>query len=105
MLIISLHPFAAHFIAEHYEFINRMETYDYIGWANFFILNIGYHTEHHDFPMIPWTRLPLLRKMAPEYYETLPVHTNYLMTLWAYIFDIKIGPFSRISRKLYRAPI
>lgn len=51
-----------------------METYDYIGWANFFILNIGYHTEHHDFPMIPWTRLPLLRKMVPEYYENLPCH-------------------------------
>ncbi|CAD8132914.1 unnamed protein product [Paramecium pentaurelia] len=95
---LSVHPFAVHLIAEHYEFINRMETYDYIGWANFFVLNIGYHTEHHDFHMIPWTRLPLLRKMVPEYYENLPCHTNYVNTLLAYIFDGYMGPFSRIVR-------
>lgn len=90
---------AAHLIAEHYEFVNRMETYDYIGWVNFFILNIGYHTEHHDFPMIPWTRLPLVRKTAPEYYENLPTHSNYFMVSFNYAFDGYMGPFSRIIRK------
>lgn len=73
-----IHPCAGHVIAEHYEFLNRLETYDYIGIVNFFNLNVGYHTEHHDFPMIPWTRLPLVRKIAPEYYENLPYHTSYV---------------------------
>lgn len=88
-----------HLIAEHYEFINRMETYDYIGWANVVNVNVGYHIEHHDFPMIPWTRLPLLRKMAPEFYENLPYHTNYYKVILQYIFDKYMGPFSRISRE------
>lgn len=94
----SIHPFAGHLIAEHYEFINKLETYDYIGWINFFNLNIGFHIEHHDFPMIPWARLPLLRKMAPEYYEKYPCHPNYVYTIFNYIFDKQIGPFSRIHR-------
>ena len=77
-----MHPCAGHTIAEHYEFENRLETYDYIGICNFFNFNVGYHTEHHDFPMIPWTRLPLVRKMAPEFYENLPCHTSYIKVFY-----------------------
>lgn len=95
----GFHPLAVHLIAEHYEFINRLETYNYIGWANFFIMNIGYHTEHHDFPMIPWSRLPLVRRMAPEFYEHLPCYDSYLEVAFHYVFDEFMGPFSRIIRK------
>lgn len=98
-LNFSIHPLAAHLITEHYEFINRLETYNYLGAANFLILNLGYHTEHHDFPNIPWSRLPLVKKMAPEFYDSLPYHTNYTMAILAYIFDGYMGPFSRIVRK------
>lgn len=94
-----MHPLAAHLITENYEFINRLETYNYLGIANFLILNLGYHTEHHDFPNVPWSRLPLIRKMAPEFYESIPYHTNYTMALLAYIFDGYMGPFSRIIRR------
>ena len=34
------------------------ETNDYYGWLNRIQLNIGYHNEHHDFPSVPWNRLP-----------------------------------------------
>jgi sphingolipid delta-4 desaturase len=77
-IFCSPHPCAGHTIAEHYEFQHRLETYDYIGIVNFFNINVGYHVEHHDFPMVPWTRLPLIRKMAPEFYENLPYHTSYV---------------------------
>ncbi|CAK88952.1 unnamed protein product (macronuclear) [Paramecium tetraurelia] len=96
---LSIHPLAAHLITEHYEFINRLETYNYLGIANFLILNLGYHTEHHDFPNIPWSRLPLVKKIAPEFYDQLPYHTNYTLAILAYIFDGYMGPFSRIVRK------
>ena len=36
---------------------------------NLIALNIGYHNEHHDFPDVPWSRLPQLKQMAPEYYD------------------------------------
>ena len=40
---IGPHPAAAHIIAEHYEFIEGQETYDYFGVWNIFNLNLGYH--------------------------------------------------------------
>jgi sphingolipid delta-4 desaturase len=40
---IGPHPAAIHIIAEHYEFIKGMESYDYIGIWNIFNLDVGYH--------------------------------------------------------------
>jgi sphingolipid delta-4 desaturase len=78
----SLHPLAGNLIAEHYEFLNRLETYDYLGVINYVNLNIGYHVEHHDFPQIPWTRLPIVRKMAPEFYDRYPFHSSYMRVFY-----------------------
>ena len=47
---MGLHPMAMHTIAEHYEFVKGQESFDYLGIANIFNLNLGYHIEHHDFP-------------------------------------------------------
>ncbi|KAL4449331.1 hypothetical protein ABPG74_015713 [Tetrahymena malaccensis] len=94
---MGLHPMAMHTIAEHYEFVKGQESYDYIGIANFFNLNLGYHIEHHDFPQVPWRLLPKVRAMAPEFYENIPVHTSYLRVGLAYLFDDDLGPFARID--------
>jgi len=100
LLGLGLHPSAGHFIAEHYEFTKGQETYSYYGFWNFFNFNVGYHNEHHDFPKVPWTKLPVLKKMAPEYYDTLPHYTSYVAVMWRYVFDEEIGPFARIKRKM-----
>jgi sphingolipid delta-4 desaturase len=95
---IGLHPCAGHFIAEHYEFVKGYETYSYYGICNYFNFNVGYHNEHHDFPKIPWSRLPMVRRVAPEWYEHLPHHESYCAVIYQYITDDEIGPWSRIKR-------
>lgn len=94
---LSLHPVSAHVIAEHYEFVKSQDTYSYYGWMNYINFNMGYHIEHHDFPNIPWYKLPLLRKIAPEFYDNLPQIDSYVAVIFKYIFDGSIGPWSRIS--------
>ncbi len=39
-------------------------------WLNFNQLS---HVEHHDFSRLPWTRAPLLKSIAPEFYGA-PLH-------------------------------
>jgi len=95
---LGLNPVSMHIIAEHYEFIKGQDTYSYYGPFNFTGLNIGYHIEHHDFPNIPWRKLPRLREIAPEFYNTLPTHKSYLLVMYKYIFDQDFGPWCRIAR-------
>ncbi|KAF8490368.1 fatty acid desaturase-domain-containing protein [Russula emetica] len=95
----SLHPLAGHFIAEHYVWDNlQQETYSYYGWLNILAYNVGYHNEHHDFPSIPWTRLPALRALAPEFYDTIPSHPSWPMVIVNFIRDRNVGIFARVKR-------
>jgi len=98
LLGAGLHPVAGHFIAEHYQYIKGQETYSYYGPCNLVNFNVGYHYEHHDFPKVPWSKLPLVRKIAPEFYQ-LPSYNSYIAVIFRYIWDPTIGPFSRIKRK------
>jgi len=93
----GLHPVAGHFIAEHYVFLAGQETYSYYGPLNLITFNVGYHNEHHDFPRIPGSRLPVLKKMAPEFYD-MPSYTSWTAVIWRYITDPTVGPFSRVVR-------
>ncbi|KAI0341359.1 dihydroceramide delta-4-desaturase [Trametopsis cervina] len=95
----SLHPCAGHFIAEHYLWDGlEQETYSYYGPLNVLAYNVGYHNEHHDFPSIPWTRLPALRALAPEFYDTIPSHPSWPMVIVNFIRDPEVGMFSRVKR-------
>lgn len=95
----SLHPCAGHFIAEHYLFDQYdQETWSYYGCLNYLTYNVGYHNEHHDFPSIPWTRLPALHSLANEFYKDLPQHKSWCMVTYRFIFDTDIGLFSRVKR-------
>jgi sphingolipid delta-4 desaturase len=100
LLGLGLHPSAGHFIAEHYEFVAGIETYSYYGIANYFNFNVGYHNEHHDFPKVPWSLLPRVREIAPEFYDTLPHYTSYVTEVfWPYITNPNLGVWCRIKRK------
>jgi len=109
----SLHPCAGHFIAEHYVFEKQPETarspntqlapvpetFSYYGPLNMLTYNVGLHNEHHDFPAVPWTRLPALHDMAKEFYADLPKHTSWTWVIWQFIWDNEVGMSCRVKRK------
>lgn len=96
----SLHPCAAHFIAEHYLFGGiAQETWSYYGPLNVLAYNVGYHNEHHDFPSVPWSRLPEVKRLAPEYYDCLPSHGSWPMVTVQFILGTDSGLWARIKRK------
>ncbi len=97
-LSIGLHPVGARWIQEHYTYAIDQETASYYGPINIVALNVGYHNEHHDFPSVPWNRLPKIRAMAPEYYDTLVYHTSWTKLLLQFLFDNRYSLFSRVER-------
>ncbi|HEY8929479.1 MAG TPA: fatty acid desaturase, partial [Mucilaginibacter sp.] len=97
---IGLHPLGARWIQEHYLTITEeQETYSYYGSWNVLAFNVGFHNEHHDFPSIPWNKLPEIRKTAPEYYDTLHYHTSWTKLFFKFLFNKEISLFSRVVRK------
>ena len=95
---VGLHPLGARWVQEHFTFDPTQETYDYYGPLNRLALNIGYHNEHHDFPEMPWTRLPKLKAMAPEFYDHLATHPSWSGLFFQFIFDKRYTLYSRIDR-------
>ena len=98
LLSMGLHPMAGHFIAEHYVFDRGYETYSYYGIWNKLTFNVGYHMEHHDFPYVPGSRLPEVRRIALEFYDPLPKHHSWVKVIWDFLFDDRLGPYSRMKR-------
>jgi sphingolipid delta-4 desaturase len=97
----GLHPCAGHFISEHYVFPHldaTQETYSYYGPLNWLTWNVGYHNEHHDFCNVPWSRLPALKRCAPEFYDNLAVCDSWCGVIWDYIMRQEVGPYNRMKR-------
>ncbi len=95
---LGLHPLGARWIQEHYVFAPPQETYSYYGPLNTVAFNVGYHNEHHDFPSVPWNRLPRIRKTAPEAYEGLVSHRSWSALLYRFLSDPAVTLFSREVR-------
>jgi sphingolipid delta-4 desaturase len=95
---VGLHPLGARWIQEHYLGAPPQETYSYYGPLNLVAFNVGYHNEHHDLPSIPWNRLPKVREIAPEMYNSLVYHTSWTKLLFKFIFDSRISLYSRKER-------
>ena len=103
---VGLHPVGARWIQEHYTLDPDQETFSYYGPINRVALNVGYHNEHHDFPSIAWNNLPGLRRLAPEFYDTLRSHSSWTRLLLQFVFDQRYTLFSRVERspELARSP-
>jgi sphingolipid delta-4 desaturase len=97
---VGLHPLGGRWIQEHY-LVNdsHQETYSYYGVLNKLAFNVGYHNEHHDFPSVPWNKLPQVKKQAPGYYDTLLSHRSWTRLFLRFLFDKEISLFSRLVRK------
>jgi sphingolipid delta-4 desaturase len=94
----GLHPLGARWLQEHFTSDPAQETFDYYGPLNWVALNIGYHNEHHDFPDVPWSRLPQLKAMAPEFYAHLKTHKSWAGLLLKFIFDPHFTLYTRVDR-------
>lgn len=92
------HPVAAHFIHEHYLFDGVQETYSYYGPLNKVSYNVGYHNEHHDFMNIPGSKLPALKNILEEEYQSLTSHQSWTNVLWQFIMRKDMGLSSRLVR-------
>lgn len=95
---LGLHPLGARWIQEHFTADSGHDTAGYYGPLNRIALNIGYHNEHHDFPLIPWNRLPQVTRIAPEFYRDLPSHGSWTRLLVRFVTDPRQSLWSRTVR-------
>lgn len=102
---IGLHPVGARWIQEHYLVKPDQETYSYYGPLNLVAFNVGYHNEHHDVMRVPWLRLPQVRKLAPEFYDTLHWHPSWVKLWLQFLFDPNLSLYSRMTRKPENQPV
>ena len=100
---LGVHPVGARWIQEHYVFEEGQETYSYYGPLNKLSFNMGYHNEHHDFPQVPWSRLPAVRAAAPEFYDHLYHHRSWTKLLFHVLFSRRFGLHNRIVRPVPEA--
>jgi sphingolipid delta-4 desaturase len=97
---VGLHPLGARWIQEHYLVLDeKQETYSYYGPLNAMAFNVGFHNEHHDFPSVPWNKLPALKRKAPEYYDALRSHRSWTALFFRFLFDKNISLYMRILRQ------
>jgi sphingolipid delta-4 desaturase len=120
---LGFHPCAGHFIAEHYTNLSSSrgphltgmtpfkkggeergeelypdETFTYRGPLNLVSYYVGIHVAHHDFPFVAGFNLAEVERLAPEYYEHLPVTKSWPGTIYDYIMGDG-NPFDRVKRK------
>jgi sphingolipid delta-4 desaturase len=95
---VGFHPLGARWVQEHFVLDGGPETSSYYGALNRLAVNIGYHNEHHDFPFVPWNRLPRLKALAPEVYDALPSHRSWVRLWLRFLADPGVSLFSRVAR-------
>ena len=76
------------------------ETNSYYGWLNRLALNVGYHNEHHDFPSVPWNRLPGPEaRRRPRRTTRSEATRSWSRLLWQFLFDRRVSLFARQVRQ------
>ena len=98
IMAIGLHPLGARWVQEHFALVPGQETYSYYGPLNRLSFNVGYHNEHHDIVTVPWSRLPMIRRIAPEFYAGLHSYGSWTALLVRFLRDRRITLFDYIVR-------
>jgi len=94
----ALHPLVGRWLQEHYVVRDGQETNSYYGALNLVAFNIGYHNEHHDFPGVPWNRLPALRRIAGDMYQSLFAYKSWTVLFFRFLFNRKLEVY-RLARQ------
>ena len=80
-------------LSEHEGTDDQAPSRSTYGWINWLLFNTGYHNEHHTFPNVAWTRLPMLARTAPEVF-TAKAEKSY----FGYWLDHIRGDFTASRR-------
>ncbi|WNO08362.1 fatty acid desaturase [Teredinibacter sp. KSP-S5-2] len=99
----GLHPLGTRVVQEHFVVQEDQETNNYTGLSKLFECNFGLHAEHHDFPGIPWNRLPKLSKIAKKEYQSIPKFRSRLLLMFDFIFNAKWNLYNNTIRIKNRA--
>lgn len=94
----GLHPLGGRWLQEHYVLANNQETNSYYGWLNLLSFNVGYHTEHHDFPSVPWNKLPLIKKAALSRYQNRIYFNSWTKLIVDFVFNKNRSLFDKVIR-------
>ncbi len=83
---IPIHPYFAYFSATHGAppgGARPQPTMSIDGgrWFTVATFALDHHVEHHDFPNVPWYRLPKLRRLAPAFYPAGQRHAGVFSTI------------------------
>lgn len=85
-----LHPYCLGLVlgTSHFHGRRRYQpTASHYGrFVNLVTFNLGLHVEHHDIAGIPWFRLGKLRRIAPEFYDSLEPIRSYTMLGLKFVF-------------------
>lgn len=95
----GLHPLNAIALQEHFATRGGQESYSYYGIGNWLTLNAGYHVEHHDMPYIPWSRLPRLTALAPEFFRGEQSYSSWSGLIGDFVRDRRWSLWARTVRK------
>jgi len=99
---LGLHPLGGRWVQEHTQTVPGQETYSYYGPLNRVAFNIGYHNEHHDLISVPWSKLPDVRRIAPEFYDPLYSYASLTRLLLRFCTDRQLTLYSYIVRTTRR---
>ncbi len=97
LFAFGAHPLGMRGYGEHAASRDDQPTNSHYGLLNLVSFNVGHHVEHHDFPGVPWNRLPRLRRLAPAHYASLATIDSWVSLFGRFLFraSVRVGAYVR----------
>lgn len=102
LLTFGLHPIGIRRFGEHAVLSPSQPTNSYYGLWSRLAFNVGMHVEHHDFPNIPWCKLPQLRTEAKEFYQSLHTIPSWTSLFLSFLTRKQLGVSNYVGPELVR---